>query len=301
MSKKKVVIFGCGYVGRSIATSAVAAGHDVWIHSRNPDSLESVGQVPASRRVIADLHSDGWHGQLAGDWDMVINLVSSAGGGLDGYRASYIDGNRSIREWAATRRVKRFIYSSATSVYPQSDGRWVTEEDVPDIDQLSPNGRILRQAECEILAGKVFDESIILRLGGIYGPGRHLYLNSLLQGQAELPGDGNAYLNLIYLKDIRDVVMKLIEADAVPGDRVLNLVDDAPTRKQDIVTWLAGRIDKPALRFNPGLAGQRGAGRETATGMPNRRISNARIRQLLDWVPAFPSYREGYADILAGC
>ena len=131
-----------------------------------------------ARHVVADLHSRDWHGDLQGDWDVVINLVSSAGGGLDGYRLSYIEGNRSIREWAGTRQVDRFVYSSATSVYPQTDGNWVNEEDVPAIDNLSPNGAILRQAECDILDSGVFNESLILRLapirlcGYLEAPGR---------------------------------------------------------------------------------------------------------------------------------
>lgn len=299
MPRRKIIIFGCGYVGREVAARAVQAGHEVWIHSRNADSLAAVKQVPLQQHIVADLHSDGWHGKLSGDWDLAINLVSSAGGGLDGYRTSYIEGNRSIRRWAAGRGVNRFIYSSATSVYPQSDGGWVTEEDVPEMNNLSANGCILREAECEILESPAFDESIILRLGGIYGPGRHLYLNSLLDERSELPGDGKAYLNLIYLQDIGDAIMRLIEHPAPLGDRIFNLVDDEPAPKQAIVDWLAARIGKPSLRFNPDLAGQRGARRKSSSGMPNRRISNARIKQALAWTPQYPSFREGYTDILS--
>jgi nucleoside-diphosphate-sugar epimerase len=150
-----MVIFGCGYVGRLLAEAAVKAGYAVWIHSRNPESLAAVQSVPHERHLVADLHEKDWHGQLRGHWDVVVNLVSSAGGGIEGYQLSYIDGNRSIRDWARTVEVDRFIYSSATSVYPQTGGEWVCETDVPELDRLSANGKVLRQAELEILQSEV--------------------------------------------------------------------------------------------------------------------------------------------------
>ena len=96
----RVIIFGCGYVGRNLAPAFVEDGHEVWIHSRNPESLEAVVSVPPEHRVAGNLHDEDWHPGLEGDWDVVFNLVSSAGGGIDGYRISYLEGNRSIQKWA---------------------------------------------------------------------------------------------------------------------------------------------------------------------------------------------------------
>lgn len=298
MGSKRMIIFGCGYVGRELADMAIADGYEVWIHSRNPESLRSVAQVPPERRIIADLHTHDWHKQLTGTWDVAVNLVSSAGGGLFGYELSYIEGNRSIRHWAQHNRVQRFLYTSATSVYPQTDGEWVTEDDVPPLTELSESGRILRRAEQEILDAEVFEQKTVIRLGGIYGPGRHLYLNSLREGITELPGDGCAFLNLVYLKDICTAVLRLA---GLPGRRdavLVNLVDDHPAPKQEIVDWLAAELGLPTLVFNPGLAGPRGTRRAVGGRLPNRRIANSRLKQLLQWSPAYPSYREGYADIL---
>ena len=294
----RIVIFGCGYVGRALAEKAAMAGHEVWIHSRNADSLAAVEEIDPARRVVVDLHAHDWHAALPGDWDVAFNLVSSAGGGLDGYRLSYIEGNRSIRHWATARRVGRFVYTSATSVYPQSNGQWVAEEDVPNMEALSPSGRLLRQAEMEILSNGCFESCCIARLAGIYGPGRHLYLNALREGASELPGDGSTWLNLIHRDDIVDVLLQVATCQFKETLNLVNVVDNEPARKQEIVDWLAGRLGCPSIPFNPEAAGRRAAARTSSTGLPNRRIRNDRLRKLLSWDPRFPSYREGYASIL---
>ncbi|MEX0330576.1 MAG: NAD-dependent epimerase/dehydratase family protein [Puniceicoccaceae bacterium] len=298
MSEKRMVIFGCGYVGRALAEKAVEAGYAVWIQSRNPDALGAVDAVPEERRIIADLHEPDWHAELGGEWDIAINLVSSAGGGIEGYRLSYLEGNRSIRNWASKVDVGRFVYSSATSVYPQTDGQWISEDDVPRLDRLSENGRVLRQAELEILESEAFPRRYVARLGGIYGPGRHLYLNRLREGATSLPGDGLAWLNLIYLYDIVDALMQLAEAELPGCADVFNVVDNEPARKQAIVDWLAESLAIPAIPFDPNQAGPRALRRSAGKGLPNRRISNRKIREVLGWEPAFPDFQAGYRDIL---
>jgi nucleoside-diphosphate-sugar epimerase len=299
MSEKRLIIFGCGYVGRALAREAVRCGWETWILSRNPDSLSAVAEIPAKRRIVGDLHSRDWHPQLSGRWDAAVNLVSSAGGGLDGYRLSYIEGNRSIREWAGKTAVGRFIYTSATSVYPQTSGEWVGEDDVPPTDHLSASGAILREAELEVLDSSVFPERMIARLAGIYGPGRHLYLNALREGATALAGDGSAILNLIYLGDIVEVLLRMLDAPSRKPADVFNVVDNLPVPKQEIVDWLAQQLGLPSISFDPGLSGPRTARRATGGGLPNRRVGNTKIREFLGWEPGYPDYRAGYRDILS--
>lgn len=299
MSHRRVIIFGCGYVGRALAHEAVSRGWETWVHSRNPDSLASVEEVPEIRKIRADLHSDEWHASLEGSWDIAFNLVSSAGGGLDGYRLSYLEGNRSIRRWASNNSVKRFIYSSATSVYPQTDGEWVVEGDVPaDLHELSSSGAVLREAEMEILKSTVFPERVIARLSGIYGPGRHLYLNRLREGADHIPGDGSGWLNLIYLQDIVGALLLMAEANLPEAGSVFNVVDNAPSRKQDIVDWLADRTGVPTIPFDPSSSGSRASRRRVQGALPNRRVRNDKLRDILGWKPEFPDFKSGYEDIL---
>ena len=300
MAGQRWIIFGCGYVGRALARTAVEAGHEVWIHSRNPDSLKQVICIPNHQKVIGDLHSEEWHPRLSGNWDVAINLVSSAGGGLDGYRLSYLGGNRSILKWARQGSVQRFLYTSATSVYPQSDGSVVKEDDVPGLQHLSPSGRILREAELDLLQDTCIPSIHILRLGGIYGPGRHLYLNKLMQGEEEIPGDGATYLNLIHLDDIVSALMQTAGwRSELPPRNLFNVIDNAPTAKQEIVDWLAAELNVPSIPFNPALQGRRAQRRKSSGALPNRRVSNALFKSTLNWSPRHPDYRSGYKSILA--
>jgi nucleoside-diphosphate-sugar epimerase len=299
-SSRRLIIFGCGYVGRALARETVRQGWETWIHSRNGDSLASVSEVPEARRVLGNLHESGWHGRLTGHWDAVVNLVSSAGGGIDGYRLSYLEGNRSIREWARSAEVGRFIYSSATSVYPQTDGSWVTEADVPESEHLSANGRILRESELEILSSDVFREAVIARLAGIYGPGRHLYLNRLREGATSIPGNGATHINLIHLKDIVRSLIAMLDTPLPSRREVFNVVDDAPCPKQAIVDWLAHELGIDSISFDPSAAGSRTSRRATGSGLPDRRVSNAKLKKVTNWTPCFPDFRAGYRDILAG-
>ena len=301
MSDRRLVIFGCGYVGRAMAMAAVQAGWQVWIQSRNAAALEAVKSVPVERRLRCDLHSRDWHDRLPGHWDVVLNLVSSAGGGLEGYRLSYLEGNRSIAAWAASRPVGRFIYTSATSVYPQSDGSWVSETDVPsELEKLSPSGAILREAELEVLASSAFEERVVARLAGIYGPDRHLYLDRLREGASSLPGEGSAWLNLIHRDDIIDALLLLLDVPLPGPAEVFNVVDNEPARKQVIVDWLAERLGLPSIPFDPEGSGPRVGRRLSGGSLPDRRVSNARIRRFLNWQPAHPDFRAGYNSILAG-
>ncbi len=298
MKGKRMIIFGCGYVGRALAETVVKRGCEVWIQSRNVASLEAVGGIAKERRVEGNLHDRYWHGRLQGDWDYGVNLVSSAGGGLEGYRTSYLEGNRSIREWAGQRRVGRFLYTSATSVYPQSGGEWVGEEDVPEERQLSSSGAVLRQSELEVQESGVFGEAVIARLAGIYGPGRHLYLNRLREGAESIPGDGASWLNLIYLHDIVGALVRLLEIPMEARTAVYNVVDDGPSRKQDIVDWLAAELGVPPIPFDPARKGARASRRVSGGRLPNRRVSNRRLKEGTGWAPAYPDFRSGYRDIL---
>jgi nucleoside-diphosphate-sugar epimerase len=261
------------------------------------DSLKAVDTVPDERKISGNLHETAWHDELSGDWDIAYNLVSAAGGGLEGYRLSYLQGNESIRDWAGRIDVDQLIYTSATSVYPQSDGEWVSEEDVPGQQQLSPSGQVLHQAEGLVLGATEFRSRIVARLAGIYGPQRHLYLNRLREGAVSLPGDGNAWLNLVYLKDIVDVLMRLGDLESEAD--VFNVVDDQPARKQEIVDWLAAETGCAPIRFDPDQTGPRASRRTTGQGLPNRRVSNRKLKEQLGWEPGFPDYKAGYREILS--
>ena len=147
-------------------------------------------------------------------------------------------------------------------------------------EPLEESGRIVLEAE-GVLRAKL-PQATILRFAGIYGPNRLLRKQSLLNGEP-LASDGEKWLNLIH---VHDGVQAVLCAEATPASAgaTYNIADDTPVRRRDFYTHLARLLNAPAAKFEPGAV----KGPEA-----NRRISNKKARNELQFVPGFPSYVEG--------
>lgn len=296
-SGKSILILGCGYLGLRLAAGAAASGMRVKAVSRNLDTLEAARSLGAE--TFAGLvDEEAWHGFAGCGIDFVVNCVSSAGGGLEGYRQSYVGGNASLCQWAAASGFAgRAIYTSSVSVYPDAGGGWVDEScsEAPE----SGRGTLVRESEQVFLEGLRQGAAVVLRLAGLYGPGRHLMLDSVARAGDALPGWGGYYLNLARIDDVTSAVWAVLEQDRLPG-QVYNVVDDEPSLKEDMVAWLAQRLGRSAPSFTgePPASG-RNSRRFGEGGPPaNRRISNRALRAATGWRPAYPSFREGFADLM---
>jgi nucleoside-diphosphate-sugar epimerase len=177
--------------------------------------------------------------------------------------------------------VRRIAYTSSTRVYAQDDGGWVDEDsptEPPDDD-----GRALVQAERTLLDapgnGFLFPDSTvaILRLGGIHGPGRELSSRIHRAASSERI-DGDAFVNLIHLNDIVEV-MVLIPETRYHG--VINVCDGRPMLRRELYDREIARAGLEPIRW-----GRRDRGGSGAGGPPRgKRVSNDRLRQLLDLTP----------------
>lgn len=288
LSGKRLVVFGCGYVGGELARQARRRGLVVAALTRNPAKASAL-RADGIEAVEADLADEAWHAQLPGGADFVVNCVSSGGMGVAGYRHSYVDGMRSILAWAQRQPAGTMVYTSSTSVYPQGGGARVTEE--ASTAEAGETGRILVEAENLLReAGSARRRAFILRLAGIYGPGRHRLLDQVRAG--EVSGRAQDHLNLIHRDDICAAIWKTLTAAPAQGGGTFNVADDAAATRGEITRWLAGRLGVPPPRFSETPA----SGRRTTT--PDRIIANDRLKRELGWQPAFPSFREGYAAML---
>ena len=133
---KRLVIFGCGYVGSALARAAVAAGARVEALTRNAEKASALKELGLSKVVVAELSSTDWHGEIEGGADFVVNCVSS-GGGPDGYRQSYLAGMASILAWAAQGGVPigTLLYTSSASMVSLAMGR-VPQEQAPRLEGI---------------------------------------------------------------------------------------------------------------------------------------------------------------------
>ena len=290
LSGKRLVVFGCGYVGTAVATWASSVGIRVTALTRN-ESSAVVLRESGIDAVVADLASRTWHERIAGAPELALNCVSSGGGGIEAYRHSYLAGMESIVAWAhAGGPVGTFVYTSSTSVYPQGEGATV-DETLP-AGTPTERGQILLQTEAVLRSSvDAAQRWFVLRLAGIYGPGRHYLLEQVRAG--EVAGIGEHHLNLIHRDDVVAAVAACFSAPETLRNEVFNLADDGPARKSDVVTWLAAQLGLPPPKFTGEPAGTRRA------VTPDRVISNARARTVLGWRPRYATFRDGYANLLS--
>lgn len=293
---KKIVVFGAGWLGTSIVQNALELDMEVTTLTRNPERSLELNKLGVHTTITAQLHETNWHDQITPDQDYIVNCVSSAGNGLEGYRTSYLDGNTSILQWAGTQaHPAKFVYTGSTSVYSQSDGSTV-HEDSPT-PEPSEAGQILLQAENLLQTQSPFSQTHILRLGGLYGPNRHYLLNLLRKGATELPGRGDLLLNLLHLEDATSAIFASLQAN-LPACHLFNVTDGNPATKADIVHWLAQQLDIPTPTFNPDITPSRSPIRQSGGKVPNRIISNQKICSVLGLNPKYPNFQHGYKALI---
>lgn len=288
---KRLFIAGCGYVGGEVARQGLAHGLEVYALTRNPDQAAALRQ-DGMRVILADLADTTWPAQLPTEIDFVLNSVSAGGGGVEGYRRSYLDGMNSLLAWVSRARVGTCVYTSSTSVYPQGGGVTV-DETAPLATDGDERVRVLIAAENLLRenAGRV-GRAFVLRLAGIYGPGRHLVLDQIVAG-GDLPGSGRHRLNLIHRDDAVAAIWAAFGAPPQVAGATYNVVDNMPIPKVELADWLAAQLGRPPPRFDASLPTRRGR------ATPDRVIANAKIKHELGWRPSHADYRTGYVDILA--
>jgi nucleoside-diphosphate-sugar epimerase len=191
--------------------------------------------------------------------------------------------------------VSRVIYISTTGVYGPHTGEWVDELTPPD--PRRDGGRASLAAEQVLSAHSLGRRSVILRLAGIYGPGRVPHLDKLHAGEP-LPVPSDGWLNLIHVDDAARIVVAadawLAARDTADGPHFFCVSDGHPVRRDGYYHEAARLLGAPPPQFTSPPPDSPAAERAAA----NRRIRNEKMRRTLGVALEFPSYREGLAAIL---
>ena len=284
----RVLIVGCGYVGLALARELVGRGHAVFGLRRGGwDELPAVGVTP----LRADLSQPATLTELPRDFDWVVNCAASGGGDATAYRQLYLEGNRNLLDWLAPQPPRKFVYTSSTSVYGQNDGSVVTEQSPAQPEAAS--ARVLAETENLLLtAARAHFPAVILRVAGIYGPGRGHAFKQFLRGEARLEGDGSRYLNMIHRDDVAGVIHAALERGQ-PGE-IYNAVDDEPVTQATFLGWLAAELKRPP----PPSAAPAETDAMRKRGVTNKRVSNAKLRAELAYGFKYPDFRAGYRELL---
>ena len=279
---KTLMIAGCGDVGSRLARSLEPSGWTLYGLRRDVAQLPA-GVLPVAGDLQQSACPPAWPlGQL----DYLVYCVAASQHDEAGYRSAYAEGLRHVLAWLAERgqRPQRLLFVSSSGVYAQADGEWVDEQSPAEASSYS--GRVMREAE-QLALGSGLPATLV-RLTGIYGPGRQWLLNQVRQGY-RVASEPPLYGNRIHADDAAGLLAFLLQADAAGtplADCYLG-VDDAPAPLHEVVGWLREQ-----------LGVSHWAEQSSVRRAGSKRCSNARARAL-GWVPQYPSYREGYAAVLA--
>ena len=273
MPAKKVLIIGCGYVGTALGESLVRRGFHVVGTTTTREKQSDLEKVGIQARV-AEISNTQRLTDLLVDSDVVV-LTLGAGRTGD-YREVYFEGARSVLAALRHSAVRRIVYTSSTRVYGQTDGSWV-DESSPTIPR-DERGQLLLDTEQVLLGACESGVSCcVLRLGGIYGPGRELERRvHHLAGTEQFGGD--EYVNLIHLYDI---VIALESAVTSDFSGVLNLCDDEPEPRRSIYDRLVRSEGLSPIRWVPR------SGSDVELG---KRVRNKRIKDQLGLQLARPKH-----------
>jgi nucleoside-diphosphate-sugar epimerase len=281
----RVLVGGCGWLGTALATALVARGDRVTGIRRDPAraaALSALGVTP----LALDLAAPGAVERLP-SVDVVVACQSSAADTPEAYRAAYLDATRALLEAARRCGARSFVYTGSTGVFGQRDGSDVDE--ATPTAPASPTAQVLVAAERLVLGaqGGPSYPGQVVRLSGLYGPGRAGTLDRVRRGVLALgPGD-DAFMNFCHLDDAVAVVIAAL--DRGQAGATWHGSDAAPPRRREVVAWLAGRLGLPPPRMPEGSAPAPG---------PNRRILSERTRQALRLTLRFPTFREGFEGLL---
>jgi nucleoside-diphosphate-sugar epimerase len=287
----RALIIGCGYVGLPLGADLVRRGHNVFGLRRSASAkaeLKAAGITP----LVADITKPKTLADLPRDFDWVVNCVASGGGTAEDYRAVYLQGTLNVLEWLSTldprpsANLKKFVYTSSTSVYGQTDGS-VVDESSPT-EPLAETSQVLLATE-NVLLGAARQRNfpaVILRVAGIYGPGRGHWFKQFLKGEARIDGDGGRWLNMIHRDDVVGAIITALERGQ-PSE-IYNAVDDEPVTQVKFFEWLARKLGRdlpPRVAENA----------QRKRGATNKRVSNRRLKTELGYEFRYPTFREGCA------
>ncbi len=183
----------------------------------------------------------------------------------------------------------RIIYLSTIGVYGDRAGEWVDETRVPAPKQPRSIARLRAEKAWQALAKDDRKTIQILRLAGIYGPGRNA-LVQLKNGTAQRVVKKDQVFNRIHAADIASAIAAALAYEG--ANDIWNVADDEPAPPQDVIAYAAklmGRAPPPEEDF------------ETAALSPlarsfyeeNKRAANGKLKNELGVALAYPTYREG--------
>ncbi|MGB3741598.1 MAG: SDR family oxidoreductase [Castellaniella sp.] len=272
---QRVLVAGCGDVGTRVALLLRDSGAEVWGLRRSDVPL------PAGITLLqADLTDARSLRNLPEHIDRVVYLPTPDTRDRPAYRQVFVQGLQNLLQALGRPALQRIVFVSSSAVYGEHNGDWV-DEDTPAAP-LGFNGEVLLEAEQWLAeSGR---RATVLRLAGLYGPGRTGLFERLRSCRARVRTEPPFWSNRIHVDDAACAIVHIL---GLPDPATLYLgVDDTPLPIAQLYGEVARRLGVPEP--TEGLAPQ---------GIGSKRLSNARLRAS-GFVPRWPDSRAGYAALV---
>jgi nucleoside-diphosphate-sugar epimerase len=301
-----------GAVGRALVPALVSAGHSVTGMTRSPEKAGAIRRAGAEPVVADGLNARAVRAAvISARPDVIIDQMTDLAGVTDlrHFDRAFAITNRLRTEGtdhllAAAREadVKRFIAQGFCGwSFSRDEDAVKTETDEPDPE---PPRELVRTLDAlgyleQIVTKSIHPEGIVLRYGSFYGPDTGMLssamVNEIRHRRVPLIGSGAGRWSFLHVEDAASAAVAAVE-HGKPG-RVYDIVDDEPAEVGEWLPALAGILGaKPPFHI-PAWVGRLLAGEHTVSMMTQvRAASNAKARQEIGWRPAYPSWRQGFAE-----
>jgi len=292
LSGRHLFLFGLGYVAGRLVPMAPAAGLRL---SGTCRSLEAVAAWRA--RGVQAYRFDGETAlpvdALAGVTDVLVSIPPDPNNPDPADRTAC----RALGPHAGLLPALRWAgFFSSTAVYGDHAGAWVDERGRCQPAGADAHARLRAEAEWRTFGNMTRTPVDILRLPGIYGPGRSA-LDQLRARRARRILKPGHVFNRIHADDIVACALAAMSRPDANG-RTLNLSDDEPEAADVLLTHAATLL---GVELPPAIAWDDPALPEMVRSFyaENRRIRNDRMKEALGVTLRYPTWREGLAAIAA--
>lgn len=292
----RVLVLGLGYTGKPLSDILLEEGHDVTGTTTGVEKFDGTRWESIVRefrlgedRLNPLLEDLGWE-----DGEP-ISLVFTAGPP----RMEDLDESlKLLRDFLGQLPEDRFrnvVYLGSTSVYGDRDGGWVDE--TAELDPISRSGHLKMRSE-ELLVEELDKIApILVRPGGIYGPGQNSG-ERYLSDDYELVGDGDKWTNRIHVEDLARICRLGCELDE---PETLNAVDGNPVRLRELVEFLyeeTGRDPEDITYISWEEAEEKYSEMKLGLLKPSKRVSARRLREKYDFTFRHPVVYDGLEELL---
>ncbi|RUW41966.1 MULTISPECIES: SDR family NAD(P)-dependent oxidoreductase [unclassified Mesorhizobium] len=284
MSEKRIFIFGAGYSGKAFARA-------------NPDGAKIIGTTRSAEKLealrqagIAPLLFDG---KLTSDIGEVLEKTTHLVISVAPEDAGDPVLNAAREAIAGMPELEWIGYLSTVGVYGDHGGAWVDETAVCRPVSKRSVMRVEAEQAWQKLGREIDRPVAILRLSGIYGPGRNALVN-LENGTARRLVKPDQVFNRIHCNDISGALWHLIA-----GNRggIFNVTDDEPGPPQDVVAYAASLMGIEAPPEIPFETAQLSPMARSFYG-ENKRVANAALKAA-GYRFRFPDYRAAFDHLWA--